>query len=310
MARRVAVLIAILYLTGCRAPRPSYDPFAVYGPKVVPPPATGTLGQPNSYYQPPPANTVPVPTVPPAGQVPLTVPSLGQYPPPAASSPQYLSSNDWTAPGSSAQSAANVSLAGDLDRTGQIGAATSLSHLAAEAQRRDAVVSPGVSGLREASDLRWNSPGGIHASVAAPRPFTPPAEVRELTDLPLPRPVRPSTVRPSGAYSAASQSVAPVPVAPDQVAPIPATQAATPYVASSHVPQQVLVPGPVVTGPMVPYGIVPMEAVAGTEMGCCDPVVDGVVATASFPYIGSAPVGTSVVRGQSEVIHASGWTSR
>ena len=50
-------ILAVLGLVsiGCRAPAPTLDPFAPYGARVIPPPATGSIGSTNGYYQPPPA---------------------------------------------------------------------------------------------------------------------------------------------------------------------------------------------------------------------------------------------------------------
>ena len=50
-----ALTVLCLIGAGCRAPTPTIDPFAPYGARVIPPPATGAIGAPNGYYQPAPA---------------------------------------------------------------------------------------------------------------------------------------------------------------------------------------------------------------------------------------------------------------
>ena len=53
MLRPAALLIATALLAGCRAPMPSFNVLAPYGPTRVPPPATGSYGSSGKYNQPP-----------------------------------------------------------------------------------------------------------------------------------------------------------------------------------------------------------------------------------------------------------------
>ena len=70
--RRLMMFIAAVSVTlGCRS-QPGWSPFCGPGSRV-PPPATGSYGSPNSYYQPG-VQTVPA-TVPPTGARSLTTPS-------------------------------------------------------------------------------------------------------------------------------------------------------------------------------------------------------------------------------------------
>lgn len=62
MRRYPAALTLILLLGGCHAPMPSFNMLAPYGTTRVPPPATGSFGSPDTYYQPslpPTVNTTP-----------------------------------------------------------------------------------------------------------------------------------------------------------------------------------------------------------------------------------------------------------
>ena len=55
MTRCAAALCALLIICvamGCRAPMPSFNVFAPYGPGRVPPPCTGSYGAPANYYRP------------------------------------------------------------------------------------------------------------------------------------------------------------------------------------------------------------------------------------------------------------------
>ena len=55
MMRCAAALCALLITCvamGCRAPMPSFNIFAPYGPGRVPPPCTGSYGAPANYYRP------------------------------------------------------------------------------------------------------------------------------------------------------------------------------------------------------------------------------------------------------------------
>jgi hypothetical protein len=78
MRRSVGTGLALCLMVGCRAPAPTFDPFAPYGPRRVPPPATGSIGESSGYYQPP---AQPLPAAPPSGaSVPgpmQAIPSLG-----------------------------------------------------------------------------------------------------------------------------------------------------------------------------------------------------------------------------------------
>ena len=53
MKRLAALLTLVTLMAGCRAPMPSFDVLAPYGTTRVPPPATGTMGTPDTYYQAP-----------------------------------------------------------------------------------------------------------------------------------------------------------------------------------------------------------------------------------------------------------------
>ena len=56
MKRPAALVITVVVLAGCRAPMPHLDPWAAYGPRRIPPPSTGSIGQPANtqpYYQSP-----------------------------------------------------------------------------------------------------------------------------------------------------------------------------------------------------------------------------------------------------------------
>ncbi len=53
MTRNVALILGATMLAvaaGCKAPTPVFDPLAGYGRATVPPPATGSFGRPDSYY--------------------------------------------------------------------------------------------------------------------------------------------------------------------------------------------------------------------------------------------------------------------
>ena len=62
MGRLSLCLLILLLGAGCRAPMPKFKPLAAYGPTRVPPPATGSFGTGNAYYQP--TSTVPLSTTP------------------------------------------------------------------------------------------------------------------------------------------------------------------------------------------------------------------------------------------------------
>jgi hypothetical protein len=59
------LLATVVLLAGCRAPTPQFDPFSAYGPRRVPPPATGSIQLGDPYFQSgtlaPPAVNVPPP---------------------------------------------------------------------------------------------------------------------------------------------------------------------------------------------------------------------------------------------------------
>ncbi|MBP89848.1 MAG: hypothetical protein CMJ64_24605 [Planctomycetaceae bacterium] len=62
--KRIAIAgIAMLVLSGCRAPMPSFDLLAPYGTSRVPPPGTGTIGTGGTYYTPPSGQTTSPPPV-------------------------------------------------------------------------------------------------------------------------------------------------------------------------------------------------------------------------------------------------------
>ena len=108
MMRYATGLIAVMCLVGCRAPAPSFNAFAPYGTPHVPPPTTGSVGTPNSYYQAPsglpPAQpsaqppttglpTTPLPTTPlPTTPTGPTAPTLGT--PPTTPLPTYGASTE------------------------------------------------------------------------------------------------------------------------------------------------------------------------------------------------------------------------
>jgi len=53
MTRNIALTIGAVLLAvtaGCKAPTPVFDPLAGYGRATVPPPATGSFGRPDNYY--------------------------------------------------------------------------------------------------------------------------------------------------------------------------------------------------------------------------------------------------------------------
>lgn len=52
MVRFSICLLAILAMVGCRAPMPTFNPLAPYGPTRIPPPGTGSYGAADTYYQP------------------------------------------------------------------------------------------------------------------------------------------------------------------------------------------------------------------------------------------------------------------
>lgn len=53
MMRVVGLLVAGLFLAGCRAPTPSFNVLAPWGSETVPPPPTGSVGTSADYYAPP-----------------------------------------------------------------------------------------------------------------------------------------------------------------------------------------------------------------------------------------------------------------
>jgi hypothetical protein len=50
MLRSLLLLLPALLVTGCHVPMPKFQPFAGSGSPRVPPPATGSYGKPDSYY--------------------------------------------------------------------------------------------------------------------------------------------------------------------------------------------------------------------------------------------------------------------
>ena len=50
MLRPLGLMVAVVVLAGCTSSSPHLDPWAMYGPHRIPPPPTGSVGQP--YYQP------------------------------------------------------------------------------------------------------------------------------------------------------------------------------------------------------------------------------------------------------------------
>jgi hypothetical protein len=73
MLRSAAILLVAWSAIGCRAPKPSFNVFAPYGSSRVPPPPTGSMGNPGAYYQPPGAR-------PPGSQSPATNPQPSTSP--------------------------------------------------------------------------------------------------------------------------------------------------------------------------------------------------------------------------------------
>lgn len=101
MFRSAAIVVICVSFMGCRAPKPSMNVFAPYGSSRVPPPATGSMTNPNAYYQPP--NGAPpaqAPTQTPAGAT--TAPSLGS-PVPAGSTPGFLGASQEPTPADPSQ---------------------------------------------------------------------------------------------------------------------------------------------------------------------------------------------------------------
>jgi hypothetical protein len=215
MERPAALLAVILLLVGCQSTKSSFDPFAIYGPRRVPPPATGTIGQPNSYDQPP-------ATLPAAPPVSSSLPPVNLQQPPSGLPPRQTR----TTPAQSVSSASAAQW--------QPAAAPNSVHAAAD---QSAVISGGtrVASMRESDNLRWTRPeptalrSGRPASVVStpptpsrpggsqqnevpsggePKPFSPSGHLLEITELPG---YTPSTFSPAVGYPAPASALVPLP---------------------------------------------------------------------------------------------------
>ncbi len=167
MKRPAALLAVILLLVGCQSTKSTFDPFAIYGPRRVPPPATGTIGQPHSYDQPP-------ATLPAAPPVSSSLPPVNLQQPPSGLPPrQTRISSD---PNVSSASATHW----------QPAAAPNSSTASAEPSsgRSDGAR---IAAVREANNLRWTRheltalPNGRPTSAEPPASLTQPPPLADPT---------------------------------------------------------------------------------------------------------------------------------
>jgi hypothetical protein len=113
MVRQLAIWSVFAILTGCRAPTPTFDPFA--GHATVPPPSTGAIqgGTADPYYPPP--GAVPPPYN--YQQPPITPPNI-QLPGPSGQYPSGANSNNFNrradAGAPAARGGSSVTLAGGV----------------------------------------------------------------------------------------------------------------------------------------------------------------------------------------------------
>lgn len=176
MKRMAVSMLMLLMGVGCRAPMPTFNPLAPYGSTRVPPPSTGSLQAPTSYYNPssqPASGTVSPPT--------LTAPPRTGF---QASPPTGNAS------GAAATSSPNQSV-------------TLASHempvaTAAVVQPSGSVSTSGASSNANTLRLR-GMPVNDATRPQEPAPFVPSGQMLDISQLPDP----PTTIRlPQGGSSA------------------------------------------------------------------------------------------------------------
>ena len=189
MLRRASPWIVIMVLAGCRAPAPSFNAFAPYGSPHVPPPTTGSVGTPGSYYQAPataPSGAPPVqpPTTmsPTLGTQPTTSPPSTWGTPPTTTMPPTLGTQPPTYNGASNQAGP----------TAASGVAQASYQQPATGASRSVLVSGSTS---SSSSLQLN---GMRVNdgtqPAEPQSFTPASSgLVEISDLPPANPNQPPT---------------------------------------------------------------------------------------------------------------------
>lgn len=143
MKQPLKLLLAILVLLGCRNPRPTLDPFSIYGPTRVPPPTTGSIVQPDPYYRPPTSTAAPPPVN--IGPPPPT----NLQAPPTGLLPRTSGGRDQT----------------NATRFSQRWQPTDVEDTSAPPSpgtgRADFGKNASVEGLQEGTDLRWTQPNVV-----------------------------------------------------------------------------------------------------------------------------------------------------
>jgi len=175
------LLLVLVAALGCRAPMPAFNPLAPYGSTRVPPPATGNVNQPNSYYSPTgqPASGQPTLTTPPRTGYPANPPGNGWSAQPSPPTTTTASASQTTLPSASVvpAPASGVALA---------------SYPAAvvpppEKPSSSAPVTMN-STSSDAAALRLRGMPVNDATRQEPQPFLPSGQVIDITELPDPPP--------------------------------------------------------------------------------------------------------------------------
>lgn len=238
------LLVVALLLMGCQRSSTAIDPFAVYGPRRAPPPPTGALGQPDTYYQP---SAPTLPALPPAGsQAPRP---LLQPPPPDLAPQENRTSQRTPGEGSESQSeswqradaatdastdsasahpaSAGRSLAQRMKEGANLRWGNALPSMQGSVRQASATVQMDASvgtSIASTSPSPANDADGTNSYDAheprgdgageVPRSFSPQSRLVEITQLPPPG-YTPSTFNPL-AHSANAASAPSLPLPPDR----------------------------------------------------------------------------------------------
>ena len=194
------LLPIVLVAAGCRAPTPTFDPFSVYGSKRIPPPATGTVGPGDTYYQPSNPNTPG--TFQPAPELPASPPpSLDSGGIPGNQTSSWESRDEDNSPAETMTVSAEEELSNDdlVEATNLVwnnpepGSAAKSSF--GNSLR---VAENSIAASQAASSPRDSTVGNRRSSSSNTSANARDDDLAEITDLPpvrRPRPFRPFTVR-------------------------------------------------------------------------------------------------------------------
>lgn len=209
MKQPAKLLAVTLLLVGCRGSTTSVDPFVLYGPHRVPPPATGSLRQTAPPYDQPPASVSSAPPVP-ATPLPASLPSPPAMlePPPTGLPPRTSNSE-----GSNASGSASMSPPDHWGSPTVIPASGVRAADTPDVQREPML----AKRMREATHLRWGARPGMAVQQGAGQPSAASPRPLRVATVPYQVPAsRPASVRApiaAAANPAASGATVPSPSA-------------------------------------------------------------------------------------------------